>query len=117
MARGGAIKRNGRRLRLWNGHVFFYRVRYEEGDRERRQFHANVCAYSQKDAVALLEEFGMHESLYHFRGYWSPCWGDSMDEVEPERGVWIEFERSQSPVKIKAGHTYSVSGEDLGKEE
>ena len=91
-----------RKLKVWNGYLMFHR------DNERKplpggrscQLHTSVCAYSQKDAVELIREYGFrHMSLHEFRDYWSPCWGYSMAGIEPERGIWAEFERGK-PVRL-----------------
>lgn len=75
-----------RKLKFWNGRIFL-------GINGRRnQVYANICAYSQKDAIALLEEQGEHTSLYELREWWSDCWGNSMKDVVPKRGLWVELE-------------------------
>lgn len=75
-----------RNLKVWNGGLY---IRHK-GD--VIQAHGNVCAYSQKDAVELIGEHAAYEiSLGYFRAYWSNLWGNSMDGIERERGLWIEF--------------------------
>lgn len=84
-----------RKLKVWNGNTF---ISYKG---KMLQAHCNVCAYSQKDAVELIGEYTYGKiSLGEFRNYWAPCWGNSMDGIERERGVWIEFERDV-PVRQK----------------
>lgn len=87
-----------RKLKVWNGDLIF-----NEPDLEGRpQLHVSICAYSQKDAVELLRGHGHRVTLHEFRGYWIGCWGNSMDGIEPERGMWVEYER-YVPTRIKEG--------------
>jgi hypothetical protein len=81
-----------RKLKVWNGMVFI----------GRKQVPASFCAYSQKDAVALLNETGLAYTTGEIRNYWSPCWGNSMDGIERERGLWIEMERDKPERFVRA---------------
>lgn len=88
-----------RKLKCWNGTLILGtdRVRldprFEKGSIVKsKDVYFNVCAYSLADAVELLKEFGYHLSVHYLRTWWSPCWGNSMDGITPERGVWVEFE-------------------------
>jgi len=75
-----------RKLKVWNGLVLS-RVKGKT-----TQLHANVCAYSQKEAVEILNSYSQYsQSLYYFRLMWSDCWGNSMNDIVPERGLWVEF--------------------------
>lgn len=36
-----------------------------------------------------------------FYGWWSrDCWGDNMDGVEPQIGLWVELKWSETPLRI-----------------
>ena len=91
-----------RKLKKWNGMLFFHQD--DKGKKiplRKTQLKVSICAYSQKDAVSLLHEHGYNnEKLHHLREYWSNCWGNSMDGIEPERGMWVEFEMGK-PVKVE----------------
>lgn len=65
--------------------------------------HFFVCAYSKADAVRLLKEAGYETmSIVEFNTYWSKgCWGNSMDDVIPERGVWFQRKNSGGHVEGK----------------
>lgn len=77
-----------RSLKVWTGLV---RVSGKTG-----QLSANVCAYSQKDAIDLINSFSPYSSTVHeLRNYWSDCWGNSMNDIVPERGLWIEYQRGK----------------------
>ena len=87
-------------LKVWNGRGYCCRKisdpRWEGID----CVHANVCAYSRADARRVLAEYcGVLPSDAELRNYFSPCWGNSMQGITPERGLWIEFERGK-PVKV-----------------
>lgn len=58
--------------------------------------HLYVCAYSKADAVRLLKEAGYETmSLGEFNTYWSKgCWGNPMDGIAQERGVWFQRKNS-----------------------
>lgn len=56
--------------------------------------HAYVGAYTQNHAVELLNK--VHDgqglmTLSELNNYWSKgCWGNSMDGIEPQVGVWVQ---------------------------
>lgn len=85
-----------RKLKVWNGHLLF--INSDEGALSKDK-HVNICAYSQEDALALLSEYGHSMTLGYFRNYWFNCWGNSMDGIEMERGIWVEF-REGIPVRL-----------------
>jgi hypothetical protein len=66
-----------------------------------------VCAASKADAVRLLVQAG-HERMNarEFNKYWSKgAWGNSMEGVERERGVWFtpekkEWDSNFKPIKL-----------------
>lgn len=88
-----------RKLKVWNGHSFLYFD--EDGNRiDRIQRHINVCAHTMKEAIELLNEFWIGETAYTFTRFWFPVWGYSMDGIEPEPGVWVEFDPGV-PVRLR----------------
>ena len=62
--------------------------------------HGYIGAYSQKHAVELCIQAGyINMSLRELRVYWSKgCWGNPMNGVEPQVGVWVQ-ETRHDPVK------------------
>ena len=79
-----------KKLKIWNG-----------GDWDHRGGHVFVCAHSVKDAAELICEAYKKIKGYvdrpdikivsegEIRTYYSAgCWGNSMEGVVPERGVW-----------------------------
>lgn len=81
-----------RSLRLWNG----------RWGRNNEQ-HIYIAAYSQKDAVNVIEElFGDRPrlTLYELQKYFSPHWGNPMDGIKPERGAWITHSWRETPQRI-----------------
>lgn len=76
-----------RKLKFWNG-------------RWGRNQHAYVAAYSQADAVALINSVTNNQfTLHEIQKYWSPCWGNPMKGVTPERGLWVETD-NRVPVRV-----------------
>jgi hypothetical protein len=80
-----------RSLKLWNGRWFKHQ-------------HLYIAAYSQKDAVAAVTEVfpDARFTLHELQVYFSPCWGNSMVGVEPERGVWVQTNR-ETPERKRKG--------------
>jgi hypothetical protein len=79
-----------RSLKVWNGLI----ATTVAG--KFKQCTANVCAYNQKDAIELLASFDNYSiSLYEFRMMWSDCWGTSMNDIVPERGIWVEYQTNK----------------------
>jgi hypothetical protein len=70
-------------LKIWNG-------RWYEKNKTK---HAYICAYSRTDACRLLAIIsGTNPSYWQaeMRDYFSEgCWGNMMEGITPERGVWI----------------------------
>jgi hypothetical protein len=69
-------------LKIWNGRG------YEE------RTHLYLAAYSRADAARLLVKVYPHTTV----GHWIPeltnyfcegCWGNTMEGITPERGIWI----------------------------
>ena len=62
--------------------------------------HAHIAAHSRADARRVVEEYcGRSPSDHEFKGYFSPCWGDVMEGVEPERGLWLQVGHGK-PVQV-----------------
>jgi hypothetical protein len=81
-----------RKLKLWNAPWYPFQGQT-----------LNVAAYSQKDALALLHELFPRRhfvTLGEIQKFWSPCWGNSMQGITPERGAWLERERFAKPVRV-----------------
>ena len=75
----------GRTLRQWNG------IAHAVLDGDKADHHINISAYSIADARRVCVEAGLRDPGYReIKEYWSECWGNSMSEISPERGVWIE---------------------------
>ena len=79
-----------KKLKLFNG-----------GDWDHRGGHLYVAAHSWQDVSDLISEAyckvqGREKCLdirlmpvHYLRVYWSKdCWGNAMDGITPERGVW-----------------------------
>ena len=72
-------------LRLWNGRPYGVLPQSEWK-------HASVCvaAYSIADARRVCVEAGMNDpGANEVTEYWSECWGNDMNGIAPERGIWV----------------------------
>jgi len=66
--------------------------------------HGYIAAYSRADAVRMIQDYlgrpgiGLDAEL---KTYWSMgCWGNSMDGVTPERGIWLSIGRNGKPFRV-----------------
>ena len=90
---------------------------YNGSDWRHRGGHLYIAAYSLADAVRLVNEayrkiHGYEDrpdincvNVNYANNYWSKgCWGNSMDGITPERGVWhakaIPGGLTEKPVRI-----------------
>ena len=75
---------------------------YEAKRRVESCIRGYVAAYSRADAERVIEEYAGHRpTRSELRDYWSPCWGNPMDGIEPERGLWLTFDHSErTPVRV-----------------
>jgi len=83
-------------LKVWNGRGYACAKYDDPRWKGNYHAHANVCAYSRADAAKVIEEYlgGKARGLdREIKNYWSPVWGNSMNGINKERGLWIEFER------------------------
>lgn len=92
-----------RKLKVWNGRGYCCRNADDprwRGINHSESVHANVCAHSRADARRVIAEYAGYDPRdTEIRDYWSECWGSSMEGIEPERGLWLEFERGK-PVRV-----------------
>ena len=93
-----------RKLRCWNGRFCWGRVSTDPRWKDipsNHSPHGNVCAYSRADARRVIAEYtGAVPSDNEIKEYWSDCWGNSMDGIEPERGFWVEFTDGAKPERL-----------------
>jgi len=78
-------------LRLWNG-------------RWQDRGHVYVAAYTRAEAGRLLVQAAGREIPAidrEIREYFSECWGNPMEGITPERGVWVQTGlRISKPVRV-----------------
>ena len=89
-------------LKLWNGRAYVLRrpddAMWAEV-RENAYQNACVAAYSRADARRVIAEYcGSDIGDSELRDYWSQGWGNSMQNVTPERGLWIDV--GKGPVRV-----------------
>lgn len=78
-------------LKYWNG----------RGHGIYSKSHINVAAYSQQQAAELVgKACRVNISIGEISIYYSPCWGNSMNDITPEGpAVYVEAKTSRTPVK------------------
>lgn len=93
---------NSSGLMLWNGGASSCRKPGEplwQGVRPNSSKHAYVAARSRADARRVIAEYcGRDPGDHELKTYWSPCWGNAMDGITPERGLWLDM--GQGPVRV-----------------
>lgn len=80
-----------KKLKIWNGGHY------------NGKTHYSVAAYSQKQAAELVTKAGYPTTISELRTYFSPCWGNNMNGITPEVGVWVSnivSNISQKPIKV-----------------
>lgn len=87
-----------RTLKLWNGRP--YGVLPQE---DWKTAHIFVAAYSAADARRVCVEAGQSDpGANEVSKYWSAgCWGNSMDGVTPERGLWVVHGVDGMPQRLR----------------
>ena len=87
-----------RKLKLWNGRPYSVLRKCEVG---RDSWHVYIAAYSAEDARRLCGELGLTTpSTSELRDYFGKCWGNAMDGITPERGVWKVLGYHGKPERI-----------------
>lgn len=89
-----------RTLRLFNGRAGsccdWKDQRWKTTPRSDLTAHAYIAAYSMADAVRVVKEYSegrARTSVHEINIYWNKnCWGNSMDGITPERGLWVLFD-------------------------
>jgi hypothetical protein len=91
-----------RALKLFNGRGQYHEASGLSG-------HLYIAAYSVADALRVLMEHGFESvSRREINEYFAECWGNSMDGVQPERGVWtIDDNPEAKPKRVKASNDYT----------
>lgn len=97
-----------KKLKIWNGRGWGG-YRYDKDGNKmydptgiKHCDHAYVCAHSQAEAVRIINEArgGWGMTVSELRNYWSDCWGNSMEGIEPELGVWTTQKYNDKPKRI-----------------
>ena len=81
-----------KKIKLYNGLLIGKFSDPQKGN-FRVEFHAYVGAYSVRHAVEMINqkscELFMNVTINYVSKYWNKCWGDSMNGIEPQIGLWI----------------------------
>ena len=95
-------------LKIWNDSGWGTRI-YDENKKlvldptgKRYCDHFYVCAESMAHALRLVNEVsGKHYTINNAKNYWSKgCWGNQMDGITPEVGVWTVQGYNDKPKKV-----------------
>lgn len=84
-----------RQIKLWNGRAGCCHKRDDPAwsgiTQHRGQHRIVAAAYSRADLRRLIAEYcGNDPGEAELREYWNAgAWGNSMNEVTPERGLWL----------------------------
>jgi len=98
-----------KKLKLWNGRGWGGRRYDADGnyidDPTGKQYcdHLYVCAYSRTHAIRLVNQASGHETVnqHEAKNYWSEgCWGNTMEGITPEVGVWTTQGYHDKPKRI-----------------
>jgi hypothetical protein len=90
-----------RKLKIWNGRGYCAENHDDPRWVHRDQQHIYICAYSRADAGRVIEEYcGSKPPDSELKVYFSECWGNYMDGIEQVRGLWVQFQRDSTPIKV-----------------
>ena len=83
-------------LKIWNGRPYGVLPPSQWKDS-----HIFVAAFSIVDARRVCVEVGGSDPGYsEIKNYWSSgCWGNAMEGIPIERGVWVQYGR-ETPIKL-----------------
>ena len=68
-----------------------------------RDSHLYIAAYNMADVMRVCTEAGLQAPTRNeITTYWSKGqWGNSMDGIAVERGIWVKIGYSNPPIRIK----------------
>ena len=91
-----------KKLEIWNGRGYSCRNHDDPRWKAGEYYHVYVGAYSRADARRVIEKYcGYLPPDAEIKDYFSKgCWGNTMDGVERERGLWVEFNTGTQPIKV-----------------
>lgn len=95
------------KLKIWNGNAQTFVPRETakaHGLRHNSYVHAYGCAPSRAALCRMIAEWsgGTSRSLDgYLRDYWHEgAWGNAMTGIQPEVGLWAQFDRGQPPERV-----------------
>lgn len=90
------------------------KLKLYNGRGEKKNEHLYIAAYSRADAARMLVEVygrGINYWQREIKIYFSECWGNLMDGVEPKRGVWSDPNQNKFDDEKKAILIYDGENE------
>lgn len=92
-----------KKLKLWNGAGVICRNHKDPRWKDLDPFktHASIAAHSRADLRRLIAEYcGNFPQMEYLKNYYSECWGDDMEGITPQRGIWIAFDRWGEVIRV-----------------
>ncbi|WP_454727930.1 MULTISPECIES: hypothetical protein [Cupriavidus] len=95
-------------LKIWNGRGALCHNPSDPRWQDVRpsHVHAYLCAASRADARRLVNAYTGHHTMTdsELKTYFAEgAWGDLMEGVPHERGLWLRFSRNTPPVRVWGG--------------
>jgi len=85
-----------KKLNRWNGRATDWAINNKKVQR------IYIGAFSRADASRALKEAGyLYGTDSELKNYFSECWGNSMDGINLDRGVWVSFSGHSSKEVIE----------------
>jgi hypothetical protein len=98
-----------KKLKIWNGRGWGV-ARYDKNgnhiiDPTGKEYcdHVFVCAHSVVEVVRIVNEVAGYNVInaHEVNVYWhKDCWGNTMNGIEPELGVWTIQHYSDKPKRV-----------------
>ena len=83
-----------KQLKLWNGRGIAISRKWDRAS-------VYIAAYSREDARRVCEEATGHKPpVSELRDYFSQCWGNPMEGITPERGLWVQHNFGETPERV-----------------
>lgn len=95
------------KLKLWNGNAQTMAPYAEVKKRNiphNGHVHVYACAGSRAEVLRMLQawtgDVGLGRDSY-VRDYWNAgAWGNTMDGIVPERGLWVQYGHGSQPERV-----------------
>ena len=96
-----------RELKCWNGGglgIVSYKLAEQHGVGDPSSVTIYAAVHSRAELIRIIEAYtrgtaspGLKSSL---RTHWAPHWGDRMQGITPEVGLWATFNWNDKPIRL-----------------